>query len=90
MAKKYKVTGCAKFFFVLLLLAPLAFIGASYYNGQNPFDTIKRVLGSERTVSAPQTDSETAKLRKDVNYYRTEMERLQQELDACQQARRGG
>jgi hypothetical protein len=42
MSKNYKMTGFAKFFIFLLLATPLSFIGASYYNGQDPFETIKK------------------------------------------------
>lgn len=41
MSKNYKMTGFAKFFIFLILATPLSFIGASYYNGQDPFETIK-------------------------------------------------
>ncbi len=44
--KKYKATGCARFFLVMLILAPLAYIGASYYNGQDPIENIKGLFGS--------------------------------------------
>ncbi len=43
--RKYKATGCARFFIVLIILAPLAYVGASLYNGQNPVDNIKELLG---------------------------------------------
>jgi hypothetical protein len=41
MSKNYKITGFAKFLIFLLLATPLSFIGASYYNGQDPLKTIK-------------------------------------------------
>ena len=42
MSKNYKMTGFAKFFIFLLIAAPLSFVGASYYNGQDPFETFKK------------------------------------------------
>lgn len=45
MRRKYKMTGCARFFIVLIILAPLAYIGASYYNNQDPIENIKSLLG---------------------------------------------
>lgn len=39
--KNYKITGFAKFLIFMLFATPLSFIGASYYNGQDPFETIK-------------------------------------------------
>ena len=44
--KKYKATGCARFFVVMLILAPLAYVGASLYNGQDPIQNIKDLFGS--------------------------------------------
>ncbi len=96
MAKKYKVTGCAKFFFVLIILTPLAFIGASYYNGQDPFKTLGGIFGSdgssdpiERSASND-LEEENKKLEKDVKYFKREMERLEKELADCQEVQTGG
>jgi hypothetical protein len=35
MPRPYKTTGCFRFFLFLIILAPLAYIGASYYHGQD-------------------------------------------------------
>jgi len=43
MSKNYKMTPFAKFFIFLIIAVPLAFIGASYYNGQDPFKVIKEM-----------------------------------------------
>ncbi len=95
MGSKYKMTGCAKFFFVLIILAPLAYVGASYYNGQDGIQNIKNLLGmgSEQT-RVPSGDETTTdlqeqieKLQKDVKHFEGEAERLKEELEACQQAR---
>ena len=45
--KKYKATGCARFFVVMLILAPLAYVGASLYNGQDPIQNIKDLFAFE-------------------------------------------
>ena len=42
---KYKTTGCARFFIVMLILAPLAYLGASYYLGQDGIGNIKELIG---------------------------------------------
>lgn len=41
MAKKYKLTGCAKFFIFFIIAAPIAYVGASYYNGQDPVKEVR-------------------------------------------------
>lgn len=50
MARRLRATGCAKFLLVMIILVPLAFIGASLYNGKNPVDAFKALLGGELTV----------------------------------------
>jgi hypothetical protein len=39
--RKFKLTGFARFFIAMLFLAPLAYIGASYYNGEDGVENIK-------------------------------------------------
>ena len=94
MKKKYQMTGCAKFFVVIMLLAPLAYIGASYYNGQDGIQNFKSLLGLESkeqkiSTSEPNVDvqADLVKAQKDVQYFEREVQRLQKELDACQKAR---
>ncbi|MDH3651512.1 MAG: hypothetical protein OEQ53_17650 [Saprospiraceae bacterium] len=95
MGRKYKTTGCAKFFFVLIILAPLAYIGASYYNGQDGIQNVKNLLGigsSNDATSNNQDDTydldrQLSKLEKDVKYFEGEVERLRKELEACQAAK---
>lgn len=43
--KKYKTTGFARFFLFMLIAAPLAYIGASYYNGEDGIQNIKDLVG---------------------------------------------
>ena len=93
MKKKYQMTGCAKFFVVIMLLAPLAYIGASYYNGQDGIQNFKSLLGLESKEQKVSTGEPTAdvqadlvKAQKDARYFEREMQRLQKELDACQKA----
>lgn len=39
-----RVTGFTRFFLVMLLVAPLAYIGANYYNGQDGIGKIKELF----------------------------------------------
>jgi len=54
MSSKYKATGCARFFIVLIILAPLAYLGASYYNGEDGIENVKNLLG----IGASDSDSQ--------------------------------
>ncbi len=48
MARRLRLTGFARFLIVMLFLAPLAYIGASYYHGEDGIANIKRWLGFEK------------------------------------------
>jgi len=48
MAKKYKITGFARFVIVMLFIAPVAFLTASYFNGEDGFQNLKNMLGWEQ------------------------------------------
>ena len=45
MPKKYKVTGFARFVVVMLFVAPVAFLAASYFNGEDGMQNLKEMLG---------------------------------------------
>ncbi len=50
--KKFKLTGFARFFIAMLFIAPMAYLGASYYNGQDGIENIKVLLGLSEKVEA--------------------------------------
>lgn len=99
MARKYKSTGCARLFLVLLIVAPIAFFVASYINGSDPMETLGNLFGSKEEVVSPKssesaTEGETAdfqdqirRLQKDVEYYKIEAETYKKLLKECQDAR---
>ncbi len=58
MAKRLKLTSFSRFLIVMIFLVPLAYVGASYYNGEDGIQNIKELLGLNEQ-SAP---NETAKV----------------------------
>ncbi len=93
MGKKYKTTGCAKFFLVLIILMPLAYLGASYYNGQDGWANLKNHVGFGSNSSEASVDSkheglqsEVADLSKELKRLERENEQLAKDLKACQNA----
>lgn len=54
-----RVTGFTRFFIVMLLIAPLAYIGASYYNGQDGIQNLKNLLkiGKKSEATSPSSAS---------------------------------
>ena len=56
MQRKYKMTGCARFFLVMLILAPIAYLAASYYNNEDGIGNIKELFGIEETAQVQQEE----------------------------------
>ncbi len=91
---KYKTTGCAKFFLVVLILAPIAYIGASYLNGEDGLGKIKNLFASkteteviDATGSDAEQQAEIRDLTRELRIHKKEIARLEDELQACQEAR---
>lgn len=56
MARRIRVTGFTRFLLVMIILIPLAFVGASLYNGKDPIVEAKKLLGMEETTEAKQVE----------------------------------
>jgi hypothetical protein len=63
MKRRFRLTGFARFFIVMLFVVPLAYLIASYYNGEDGLANIKRIVGMEETgeirVTAPEVPEGT-------------------------------
>jgi len=57
--KKYKMTGCARFFIFLLIFLPAIYFGASYYKGEDGLQNIKDFLGIGQNDSPRKSDGDT-------------------------------
>ena len=44
MAKKYKLTGFARFFLFLIIFVPAVFFGVTYLKNENPSEVIKNAI----------------------------------------------
>lgn len=53
-----KVTGFARFFLLMIIVAPLAYLGAAYYNGQDGVANLKKLLRIEDAASASTSEAE--------------------------------
>ena len=93
MRRKYKMTGCARFFFFLLFFVPVVLIGVSYYNGNNPVQQIKDLLNIESTEQGTTSPVEqNTNTRPDLNetgvtaaaILETKLGVLQDRLDASE------
>jgi cell division protein FtsB len=95
--KKHKMTGCARFFIALIIIAPLAYLGAAYYNGQDGIQNIKNFLGigekketkTDDTYDTPKEtekdlidkDQQIQQLKDENEQLRKENESLKEEVD---------
>ena len=50
--RKLKMTPFARFFIFILFAAPIAYLVASYYNGQDGMQNIKDILGMDKEKQA--------------------------------------
>mgnify|MGYP006266152865 CR=1 FL=1 len=53
--RKYKLTGFARFFIVMLFLAPIAYLAASYINGEDGVENIKSLFSGKQADDQPRT-----------------------------------
>ena len=59
--KKFKLTGFARFFLLMIVLAPLAFIGASYYNGEDGIENLKNLFKGKFNFEKKEAEKEEVK-----------------------------
>ncbi|MEM6398566.1 MAG: hypothetical protein AAF741_19610 [Bacteroidota bacterium] len=57
MAKRRKLTGFSRLMLALLVIIPGAFVGASYYNGEDPVAKFKELVGWEEARSTRSSTS---------------------------------
>ncbi|MCB9283653.1 MAG: hypothetical protein H6563_06210 [Lewinellaceae bacterium] len=89
MQRKLRVTGFARFIIVMAIVTPLAYIGASYYNGEDGIANIKHLLGIDKTEAVDTNDDrfipsreEAADLEgQDPEAMRKELEQQQKRLE---------
>ena len=82
MPQKYRLTGCAKFFFFLLIAGPLAYFGAYYWNTGDAMSGLRSLgIGLEKdpvvNEQEPANTDQVLDLQKEVD-------RLKKELEECQ------
>lgn len=81
-----RVTGFTRFMLVMLLVAPLAYIAASYYNGEDGIQNMKNLLNlesKEATAESVAEDAETMPVNQSPSAKGTDTEnkKLREELE---------
>lgn len=80
MAKtKYKLTGCARFFIFMVIFVPAVVIGVSYYQGTNPVQMVKGLIGMDGSTTKTEQPANDR-----PNRNKSETKELQKEIDALQ------
>lgn len=95
MNRPYKTTGCFRFFLFIIILAPLAYLGASYYHGQDGIQNIKNLFSKGIAVFNGSSISDTKKETKQepaatsdvantdiINDYKATIQLKEKQLDA--------
>ncbi|MBP7239030.1 MAG: hypothetical protein KBA14_02315 [Saprospiraceae bacterium] len=93
MPPKYKVTGCARFFFFLIIFIPAVFFGAAFLRGENGVQIIKDFYhsivgggdkaGSKAEEKAKAEDTyKVEDLREELRKANDEIESLKKEIQA--------
>lgn len=86
MTKRLRLTGFARFLFVMVILVPSAYIGASYYNGEDGIANIKQLLGIESKDA--HSISRTLKKETKPVVSNDEVNKLQQRIEELEQENR--
>jgi hypothetical protein len=84
MARRLKSTPFARFLVAMLFIAPMAYLGAAYYNGEDPIQLVKDKLGieSNTTQAAERTTvntDDTYDLRQEVENMKERIKELELE-----------
>lgn len=89
-----KLTGFSRLLIFLLFFIPIAYVGASYYNGEDPVANIKGYLGMEESSQPAATDnyqpaqenaSDKPATFQNVQDLRSEIVRLKRDLAISQE-----
>ncbi len=78
MATRLKTTAFTRFLLMLIIVGPLAYLGASYYNGQDPIANLKKLFGSGETTVQAEPAANAAPDEK-ATFWEAELEKCRQE-----------
>lgn len=81
MRKKYKLTGFSRLLIFMIFFTPLAYIGASYYNGEDGIAKIKALFeqsdGGSIQAQIDSKNLEIEKLTKQIESLKRDVSRLE-------------
>ena len=81
MPRRYRLTGCAKLFIFLIIAAPIAYMAASYYNGEDGWKNLKQLVGIESKEKSHEVIPANPELEKHKEMTDARIEQLVRELE---------
>ena len=95
-----KLTGFSRLLIFLLIFLPLAYFGASYYNGEDPIGQIKELFGGgssggddynnhrpeSSAADRPATFENVAEMRQEITQLRRDLIDVEEKLARCKAA----
>lgn len=94
-----RLTPFARFLIVMIIVAPLAYMGAAWYNGEDGWQKLKELVGIEKSAPAPtnpqnttevptsgsnQGDNPSNNLQERITSLEQQVEQLQQRIEALE------
>ena len=77
MKNKYKITGFARLLIFMILFTPLAYLGASYYQGENGIEKIKSMFNKD---SKDTIENRISKKKKEIQSLEIKLEASRKSL----------
>ena len=81
MKNKYKITGFSRLLIFMIFFAPLAYIGASYYNGEDGIAKIKSLFEKNEGVTV-QEQIDTKKI--EIKELSSKIESLKKDIEVLE------
>ncbi len=89
MKRRFRLTGFARFFIVMLFIVPLAYLGASYYRGEDGIQNLKNLLGIDKGSARADAPSQ---VNRPTNGFKNasgaEMQELKTRIEALEKENR--
>ncbi|MBT8221092.1 MAG: hypothetical protein KJP00_14785 [Bacteroidia bacterium] len=89
MATRTKITPLAKFIIMLIVVSPLAYLGASYYNGEDGLQNIREFISKKENVeTANENLQEKSKkeLIETIELMEMKIDQLEQRIEQLENA----
>lgn len=92
--RRFKLTGFARFLIFMLFFAPIAYIGISYYQGEDGLQNVKDIITnissqderSTKTIHEEDQSSQKITLDDQIQILRQRIEQLEKENEELKQA----